>query len=245
MEVLEKRPEHQSCGRRYVGLKHYIAELHVHSSCSDGWLEPEMIPGIAKKKGLDIVAVTDHNSIEGGIRAEKARHNGCYVIPGIEVSLPRAHILGYFLRRDIKSQNFQDVVKEIKSQGGIAVWAHPVHYPIFGRFRGKQPLIPKPEELSLFNAIEVYNGRNSKKGNKKIFDLCKTNGVFSCIAGSDAHFPFEIGRAKTIFEMNNLNEEEIKGAFRQGRVFLANGLKSCRICYFVTGILNKLKGQNY
>lgn len=227
-------------------MKKYVAELHAHSTCSDGWLQPERIPGFAKSKGLDIVAVTDHNIVEGGFRAKKACRNGDpYVIPGIEVSVPGAHILGYFVTQNIRSKNLIDAVKEIKNQNGIAVLAHPVHYPFFGTLRGRQPVMPKAEELALFDAIEVYNSRNSKKGNLRILELCEEHGNFSYTAGSDAHFPFEFGFAKTLFELENLSEEGIKEAFRLGQVSVAESLRSCRICYFVTGILNKIKGKTY
>jgi len=227
-------------------LKKYIAELHSHSTCSDGFLSPEKIPSFAKKKGLDIIAVTDHNTIEGGIRAMNAYNkDDVYVIPGIEVSVSNAHILGYFVTQNIKSKNFKDVIKEIKDQGGIAVWAHPVRYPFLGTIRGKKPFIPKPDELVLFDAVEVFNSRNSKKANLKIFDICKNNGIFSYTAGSDAHFPFELGFAKTVFELEKLNESEIKNAFKSGRVFLSKDLKTCRLCYFLTGIMNRITGKKY
>ena len=83
-------------------MKKFIAELHLHTSCSDGWIKPEKIPALAKKKKLDIVAVTDHNTIEGGIRAKMAcQNNDPLIIPGIEVSVPGAHILGYFIKHNI------------------------------------------------------------------------------------------------------------------------------------------------
>ncbi len=84
-------------------MKHYLAELHIHTTCSDGWMKPEHIPRLAKKKGLDIVAVTDHNNIEGGIRTKSARlRDDPYVIPGIEVSTKDdCHIVGLYVNKDI------------------------------------------------------------------------------------------------------------------------------------------------
>jgi len=218
----------------------------VHTTCSDGWVPPEKIPGLAARKGLDIVAVTDHDNVKGGLLAEKARQDGePFVIPGIEVTLPGAHVLGYFVRKRIKSRSLPGVIGEIKGHGGIAVWAHPVHYPILGPLRGKKPSIPKAEELFLFDAIEVYNGRNSRQSNQEILEICRGNGISALTAGSDAHFSFELGMAKTIFELEKLDELSIKAAFDLGRVSVMKDQKGCRICYFVTGILNTITRKIY
>ena len=227
-------------------MKRYVAELHAHSTCSDGWLRPEEIPGLAKKKGLDIVAVTDHASIEGGIRAKEAmKESDAFVIPGMEITLPGGHILAYFLRDEIKPGVIHEVIKNIREQDGIAVLAHPVHYPVLGRIRGKGVTIPKPEDLSLFDAVEIFNSRNSKKANQKILELCKSNDVRLMTAGSDAHFPFEFGLARTVFELAQLNEQSIKEAFKEGHFHVVENLKGSRMCYFITGILNRFRAKEY
>ena len=139
-------------------MKRYLADLHIHTTCSDGWVKPEKISSLAKKKGLDIVAVADHNSIEGGIRAKQASgKDHAFVIPGIEVSVRGGdHVLGFFVEQMINSRKLEEVIEEIRGQGGIAVWAHPVHYPILAKLRRRQPRMPKKDELYLFDAIEVY-----------------------------------------------------------------------------------------
>jgi predicted metal-dependent phosphoesterase TrpH len=227
-------------------MKRYLADLHVHTTCSDGWVKPEKIPGYAQKKGLDIVAVTDHDSIEGGIRAKKASEKGgAFVIPGIEVSLQNAHVLGFFIENKIRSNLLKEVIEEIRDQGGIAVWAHPVHYPALAKFRRRQPVVPQKDELNQFDAIEVFNGRNSKKGNLKISELCNDGRKIPLIAGSDAHFSFEIGAAKTIVKSEGLNDESLKDAFRSGRVASASDVKGFRLGYYITGILNKIAGRRH
>ena len=65
-----------------------ILELHIHSRFSyDSLLSPEKIVKAAEKKGMDGIAITDHNTIEGGLKAQSANKNGSIaVIVGSEVN---------------------------------------------------------------------------------------------------------------------------------------------------------------
>ena len=74
-------------------------DLHIHthhSACSI--LKPKTILKIAKKVGLDGIAVADHNTIKGGQEVSKANKDKNFeVIPGIEVSTDRGHVLGLYV----------------------------------------------------------------------------------------------------------------------------------------------------
>jgi predicted metal-dependent phosphoesterase TrpH len=78
-------------------------DLHVHSTASDGRLSPEEVVAKAAGLGLKVMALTDHDSIEGIVPALKAA--GAFpelkVIPGVEIStdIPegQAHVLGYYI----------------------------------------------------------------------------------------------------------------------------------------------------
>lgn len=77
------------------------ADLHMHSVYSDGTKEVKELMERAKLKGLDIVALTDHDSVEGVSEAIKyAKELGIRVIPGLELSTyynnESVHVLGYF-----------------------------------------------------------------------------------------------------------------------------------------------------
>lgn len=82
-----------------------IADLHVHTTASDGLYTPEKLVQYAKQKGLSAIAITDHDSISGikeAIDAGKAI--GVEIIPGVELSTlwqgKEIHVLGYFLNPD-------------------------------------------------------------------------------------------------------------------------------------------------
>jgi len=79
------------------------ADLHLHTTASDGRLEPEELVRLAVKVGLDVIAITDHDTINGIAPALAAarKSSSITVIPGVEIStdVPRGevHVLGYFV----------------------------------------------------------------------------------------------------------------------------------------------------
>jgi len=171
-------------------------DLHIHthySACSV--LRPETILKIAKKVGLDGIAVADHDTIKGGIEVSKANKDKDFeVIPAIEVSTDKGHVLGLYVNKEIKSREFFSVVDAIKKQGGIVILAHP--FRLLPHLRSKVKGINIKKYL---DAVECYNARTSYFGNRKAmrvaekFNLAKTGG-------SDAHFSFEVGRSFTLFD---------------------------------------------
>lgn len=93
------------------------ADLHTHSTASDGMLSPDEIVALALKKGLSVISLTDHDTIDGVDKAlDAAKGTRLEVIPGIEINTDwentEAHILGYYL--DYNSQSFQDTLHEIR-----------------------------------------------------------------------------------------------------------------------------------
>ena len=77
-------------------------DLHIHTRCSDGTSPPEAIPSLASQAGLEAVAITDHDAVDGIDRAIAGNTcNGLEIIPGVELSTTLGgadiHILGYYI----------------------------------------------------------------------------------------------------------------------------------------------------
>lgn len=96
-------------------------DFHIHSTASDGGCTPTQIVMLAKRKKVDIISITDHNTTAGlteGIRAGKEL--GVKVIPGIELSTryknTRVHVLGYFKDDSYNDELLIEVLKFIKSK---------------------------------------------------------------------------------------------------------------------------------
>ena len=79
-------------------------DLHIHSRySSDGVLDPEEIIEIARRRGLDGIAITDHNTVRGGLEAKRHETEDFTVIAGAEVLTEKAHEEGLRLPRSPSS----------------------------------------------------------------------------------------------------------------------------------------------
>ncbi|MGL5380875.1 PHP domain-containing protein [Clostridium sp.] len=90
------------------------ADLHIHSSYSDGTMTPEQIIEIAKEKSIKCISITDHDSIAAQY-VTKNKYEGINIIPGIELSTEfndlELHILGYFI--DINNDSLIQTVNKL------------------------------------------------------------------------------------------------------------------------------------
>ena len=182
-------------------------DLHIHSIYSkDAILKPERIVKIAKKKGLSGIAITDHDTIKGALKTKSVAFDNFMVIVGAEVQTDKGEIIGLFLNEEIKSRKFAEVIDEIKDQDGITVLPHPC--------RNRQ-CDPK-DLLEMVDLVEGLNARTSKELNYRAQNLAKNFGL-PIIAGSDAHTPFEIGRAQTIIQGGEVVFDDIKDYLLKGK----------------------------
>ncbi len=179
------------------------ADLHVHTTWSDGAQRPEAVVAAASGR-VDVLAITDHDEIRGALAArEYARRQpdlGVDVIVGEEISTLNGHLLGLFLEERVPpGLTALRTIELIRSQGGLAVAAHPFH-PVRGRARGYRAIGELAPDLPL-DAIEVVN-------NAGIFSwlydawaaLRNTEWMLPVCGGSDAHHVWYVGSAVTRFE---------------------------------------------
>jgi len=93
-------------------------DLHLHTTASDGRLAPEEVVRLAAGKGLTVIAITDHDSVEGVLPALEAAtaFPPLRVIPGVEINTDApsgaVHILGYFM--DYEDMEFQSGLKVLR-----------------------------------------------------------------------------------------------------------------------------------
>jgi predicted metal-dependent phosphoesterase TrpH len=178
------------------------ADLHMHTTFSDGWPEPRELVEHARSTGLDVIAITDHDTIEGALRAAEhaAGRRGLEVVVGEEVSSRDGHIVGLFLERRIRpGMSAAATVHAIHDQGGLAVAVHP-----FWRTQRRSRGGPVhgvgwlAAELD-FDAVEV---ENATPGFYLFNQLARRlhAGLGSAeVGGSDAHILDAVGRAYTEF----------------------------------------------
>lgn len=184
-------------------------DLHVHTCYSyDAFTSLKEVIAYCKKRGLDGVAVTDHDTIEGALKLAKTRE--IIVIPGIEVETLQGHLLALNVTMPLPFKlSSTGVIERVHEAGGIAVACHPTSFYKLGW----KPQILRSSNL---DAIEVINSSTfpfslSTYLNRKLavrLNLPQT-------AGSDSHIPETIGTAYTLIEAESKVEEIIQ-AIREG-----------------------------
>jgi hypothetical protein len=167
-------------------------------------MSPREILREAKMKGLRGIAITDHNTIEGAIEAQKLnRDPELTVIIGAELKTEVGEIIGIFLKNGIFSKKIREVVDEIHSQGGLVILPHPYKY--------KSALSLDKSILEKIDFIESFNSRCTRKQNRKARLLAESLNKPG-VAGSDAHFLQELGNAKTEVTKDFLNRVITRGS---------------------------------
>src|SRR5215831_14999832 len=104
-----------------------LADLHMHTTCSDGRATPEQLAVHLARGPLAVAAVTDHDTIEGALRVEEALAGaGPEIVVGSEVSSADGHVLALFIDRDVPAGHSAEwTIAAIHDQGGLAIAAHP------------------------------------------------------------------------------------------------------------------------
>lgn len=178
----------------------FWVDFHIHSKYSyDSILSPSKLIRVARKMGLNGIAITDHDTIRGSMEAKKIGDESIFVVIGSEIKTDSGDIIGLFLSDDIKKKDFAGVIDEIRAQDGIVVLPHP--YKREGD--GVEKLGQKVE------LIEVKNGRLTPYKNEMAEKLAKSLNK-PMIGSSDAHISIEIGCVKTLFKEEVSSEEELR-----------------------------------
>ncbi|HWQ19189.1 MAG TPA: PHP domain-containing protein [Methanotrichaceae archaeon] len=206
-------------------------DLHIHSRRSDGAIQPEKVVEVARARGLDGIAITDHNTIRGSLDAKKAETPDFEVIIGSEIATRGGDLIGLFLHEEIKSRGFAEAISEIHEQDGIAIIPHPfdVLRPSSSR--------PSENEAILADAIEVLNSRCLlRRDNDRAMNLARKLNL-GMTAGSDAHLGREIGNAGIITDASDLRK-----AIRSGDLELFGHASNVfNQCYTIA--MNTWRGQ--
>ncbi len=180
-------------------------DMHVHTLQSKrcGWIRPERLIKHAMEIGLDGLAVTDHDTIDGAldvydmVRDEQLEFE---VIIGEEITTDRGEVLAYFINEEIKPGIFKEVLTQIKLAGGISAIPHP-----FDKKR-RQSIHPTKLDVKYVDCIEAFNARCiSKKQNEISYNFGIKHNL-AITAGSDAHFLNEVGGGGIITEQKDIRE---------------------------------------
>ncbi len=177
------------------------ADLHIHSNHSDGLAKiPEIMEYASTQTDLSVIAITDHNTIEGALFAQSLQEMyGIEVVIGEEISSKSGHIIGLWLKEAIPPNlSAAETVSRINEQGGIAVIAHPFANRAFGPF-GLESVGKAIHDVA-FHALEVYNSSPYLVYANKLAAKAFAGGQgVAATGGSDAHVLKAVGKGYTLF----------------------------------------------
>ena len=188
-----------------MGLK---IDFHVHTCYSrDSSTTLKQVVSFAKKRGLDGVAITDHNTVEGAL---KLKTRDILVVPGIEVSTLQGHLLGINVTTPVPAKlGMEETIHIIHEAGGIAVAPHPSAF-----YKS-----PPSRQVSSYDAIEVMNASSMPFSVLTYFSKRFAEGLgLPQTGGSDSHYAPEIGSAYTVVEADS-GIDEIIDAVKRGATF--------------------------
>ena len=200
-------------------------DFHVHTVRSpDAHTRIEDLPSIIKAKGLDGIAITEHDNFD------PPSFSDVIILPGIEVSSRDGHVIGLGVREKIPSRlSADETIQRIHDQGGVAIIPHP-YDPVCDCVKIRE-LKMRPDAVEVINADALcfHISRLLARRDARDFKLAE-------VAGSDSHIPQTIGDSYTIVQSATRSVRDIIEAVRTGSV---------RPEGQATSVVNKLRKLRY
>ena len=193
---------------RFAGLSK--ADLHIHSNYSDGKASiEEILAYVENKTDLSIIAITDHDTLDGALKAKRIAENHKFkfeIIVGEEITSKDGHIVGLFLKERVNpGMSARRTVNAIHRQDGLAIAVHPFYNTHF--FHPDHPIMHGvgPSILlrlrSIFDAVESVNSTLTLGQSNILAQIYNKTVIHSAETGSsDAHILDAIGHGYTLFQ---------------------------------------------
>ncbi|MEO6213495.1 MAG: CehA/McbA family metallohydrolase [Vicinamibacterales bacterium] len=194
-----------------------VGDFHVHAFPADGMLPVWAIQREAERRGLDVVAITNHNR---NFAVPLARATGLLndypiVIPSQELTTPRYHMVAVGVSEMIDWRlSAREAIEAIHAQGGVALAAHPVPES----WADRDPLV-----LGMLDGAEVVHptmlsAANRVREFRVFYDTARgMNPDLAPIGSSDYHGGAPLGLCRTYLVVNEVSREGVLEAIRNGR----------------------------
>jgi len=181
------------------------ADMHLHTLYSDGTMEVRaLLDHVERRTDLDLIAVTDHERIDGALRAQDLHAAGDYhfgLVIGEEITTRRGHLLALFLTDRVPAlRSLEETIERVHAQGGIAIAPHPMAplTPSLGR-RSLMRLHHDPDARHRLDAIEMLNPSVAGRARRPHRTALNEVMGLAAVGNSDAHVLENVGTGWTWF----------------------------------------------
>jgi len=219
----------------------YFLDLHCHTAASfDSLSNPKSVVRAAAERGLTHLAITDHDRIEGALRARDAAPAGLMVIIGEEIRTADGDLIALFLERAVAPHRpARETIEEVRAQGGLVGIPHP-----FDRHRGSMLKDPRLESMAqLVDWVEAHNARVvGGTGNDRAQAFALEMGLPG-IAVSDAHSVLEVGVAYTATDVDPGTPEGLLAALTSVELVRGRASYIVRTLTPLAKIVNRARGN--
>jgi predicted metal-dependent phosphoesterase TrpH len=184
-----------------------LADPHCHTVASDGMVTPAELVDAAVKAGLDLIAITDHDTMANAREVkERGEAAGLAVVMGQEVTTAwpaQTHILGWFLEKPItRSMSVADTVAAIHDHGGLVIIPHPFMPVYFGSIQPN--MLRRLIDKDAVDGIEVLYTAPAGARRRRVLDAfvaANRERLGALIGSSDCHFGrHDIAQVVTAYE---------------------------------------------
>lgn len=200
-----------------------LIDMHMHEMrySKDSFLKLEQMVELAKKRGLDGICITDHDSMGLKEFAEMySKKTGFPIFVGIEYFSLQGDIVAFGIDEYPKERiPAQEFISYVQSKGGMCFSAHPFR----NNNRGLEENLRWIEGL---DGVEVLNGSASFEANKKAADYAKELNL-ALVGSSDCHVPEKLGLYATYFQKEIRTVEELIQSVKK---------RECHPAYYAEGM---------
>lgn len=212
-----------------------FADLHIHTIHSyDGTCSVSaVLKQVADHTDLDVIAITDHNSLAGVREAlELAPAYGIEVIPGCEVSTAEGHLLALFIDRPIQAGlSLIQTVQRVAEQGGLCIAAHPMAKGTSSlRFSTIQHALQQPGVNHTLVGVEAFNGGLVFTRRNPLVEAMAQALPLAQVGNSDAHVLQTIGQGSSEFAGRSACDLRTALEHAATRVRAGKGLDGFTVC---------------
>lgn len=179
--------------KRLAGRRLIHCDLHMHTDHSPDCATPvDLLLETAKARGLDAIAITDHNEISGALEARELSR-GIKVIVGEEIKTAgQGEVIGLFLERKIpRGMTLAETIAAIRRQGGLVYVPHP-----FDRLHSVPDYDNLMEIVGEIDIIEIFNPRVAISAFNEEAERFAAKYRIVAAAGSDSHVAQGLGSVK-------------------------------------------------